>query len=363
MYEIDLLKEMLEIYSPSGQEAKLATLLREEMRYLGLKNVHIDPIGNVLGEAGSGKPKIILCGHMDTVPGFLEVREEDNALYGRGAVDAKSSLAAMIVAASRLNTKALGTITVIGVVDEEGDGSGIEHLLRTKLDADYFIFGEPSGVDKITVGYKGRIQFALKFKTAGGHASAPWASENAVERGYDLWNRIRNNLLVDDIDVADRFHEVSICLTVLKGGEFPNNIPENCCMTLDIRVPPQLACQKVVEELNRIVEAFKKEHPKVLIESKVEGLLDAYEADRNSLVVKGLRTAVFRVLGRNARLVRKTGTGDMNVIGLRQQIPVVTYGPGDSRLDHTQKERIDLDDYLNSIKIIETAAEYIANNH
>ena len=363
MYEIDLLKEMLKIYSPSGGEAKLATLLEREMRHLGLKNVRIDPAGNILGEAGSGKPVIVLCGHMDTVPGFLEVREEGNALYGRGAVDAKSSLAAMIVAASRLNEKILGKITVIGVVDEEGEGKGIEHLSRTKLDADCIIFGEPSGVDKITIGYKGRIQFALKFKTAGGHASAPWASENAVERGYDLWNRIRSTLFANAMGVADRFHEVSSCLTVLKGGEFPNSIPENCCMTLDIRVPPQLTCQKVVEELNEIVEAFKEEHPKVLVESKVEGLLDAYEADRNSLVVRGLRTAVFQVLGRNARLIRKTGTGDMNVIGLRQQIPVVTYGPGDSQLDHTQKERIDLDDYLNSIKIIESAAEFIASNN
>ena len=353
---------MLLIYSPSGRETELASLLEGEMMRLEFKEVHIDPVGNVVGEVGAGHPLTVLCGHMDTVPGFIEVREEGKIIYGRGAVDAKASLAAMILAASRLKKRKKGKIIVIGVVDEEGDGKGIEYISRMKLDADYFMFGEPSGAEKITVGYKGRIQLTLTLKTLGGHASVPWATENAVEKAHDLLKMIQNHPFTADKEEKDRFHTVSSSPTVMKGGEFPNSIPENCQITVDIRVPPQLKCDFVLQEIDNIIDQFRVENSKVAIQSRVESMLDAYEADQSSMLVEALKKSILQVLGKEARLIRKTGTGDMNVIGLRQQRPVVTYGPGDSRLDHTPNEHIYLQEYLSSIDIIEKTLEYIAEN-
>jgi len=69
------------------------------MKKLGF-HVHRDEVGNVIGEIGEGSPVVLLCGHMDTVEGEIPVRVEDGQLYGRGSVDAKGPLAAMIMAAS-----------------------------------------------------------------------------------------------------------------------------------------------------------------------------------------------------------------------------------------------------------------------
>ncbi|MEM3041907.1 MAG: M20/M25/M40 family metallo-hydrolase, partial [Nitrososphaerota archaeon] len=97
---VELLRKMLETYSPSGKEKELRVLLEEELQKLGFERVRTDRAGNVYGEVGVGSPTVLLCGHMDTVPGWIPVKVEDNKVYGRGAVDAKSSLAAMISAAA-----------------------------------------------------------------------------------------------------------------------------------------------------------------------------------------------------------------------------------------------------------------------
>src|ERR1700680_3853662 len=97
-HAVDLLLEVLKNYSVSTKEAKISRLLRERMRQRGLNNVRTDKAGNAIGEVGSGHPHVLLCGHMDTVPGFLKVRREGDRIYGRGAADAKSPMCAMISA-------------------------------------------------------------------------------------------------------------------------------------------------------------------------------------------------------------------------------------------------------------------------
>jgi LysW-gamma-L-lysine carboxypeptidase len=129
-YAVDLLQNMLHLYSPTGEEAALSHFLVEEMQKQGLRSWR-DEAGNAVGEFGSGEPVILLCGHMDTVPGVLPIKLEDGKLYGRGAVDAKTPLAAMIAASSRLlNEGFSGRILLVGAVEEEGVGRGVKHLVE-----------------------------------------------------------------------------------------------------------------------------------------------------------------------------------------------------------------------------------------
>ena len=72
--EIMLLREMLEIYSPSGDEEEISSYLVVKFRALGFR-AHQDSVGNVIGSLGSGETEIVLLGHMDTVGGFLPVRQ------------------------------------------------------------------------------------------------------------------------------------------------------------------------------------------------------------------------------------------------------------------------------------------------
>ena len=115
---VSLLLDVLRIYSPSGSESELASYLADWLNSSGIE-ARIDRAGNVIAQLGEGRPRLLFCGHLDTVPGRLEVREEAGRIYGRGAVDAKSALAAMAVAASRLAGEDLrGSVIFAAVVDE-----------------------------------------------------------------------------------------------------------------------------------------------------------------------------------------------------------------------------------------------------
>ena len=129
---------------------------------LGFRDIHTDDVGNIIATKGSGSPKILLCGHMDTVPGRIRVRKEGDYLFGRGSSDAKGPLLAMLFAAASVEENNWHGNTFVGAVDEEGNATGIKSLTSDKPDVDYAIFGEPSGTKQITIGYKGRIAINLK---------------------------------------------------------------------------------------------------------------------------------------------------------------------------------------------------------
>src|SRR3989304_114762 len=167
---VRLLTNLLGIYSPSGKEEDIGNFLAEEMTKLGFQ-VGKDNVGNVIGVVGEGTPVILLCGHMDTVAGHLPLRVEEGKIYARGAVDAKGPLAAMIMAAVSASKEPgfKGKILIASVVEEEATSRGVRHMITQGIQADYAIFGEPSGVEKITIGYKGQIQLKVTCKTPTGH--------------------------------------------------------------------------------------------------------------------------------------------------------------------------------------------------
>lgn len=340
----------MEIYSPSGREEEISNFLAEEMKSLGFR-VQKDGVGNVIGEIGRGRPIILLCGHMDTVPGFIPVNIENDRVYGRGAVDAKASLAAMIVASSTLANSGLSNrVIVAGVVDEEGSSKGIKHLVKKGVTSDYAIFGEPSGVEKMTIGYKGSLSLKITCNTETGHSAAPWLFENAIEKAFEVWELVRKlRLPLEKLD--SRFYSVTSCLTKIKGGGATSKVPSKCDIHLDLRIPPQYTSRQVFAEVSEIIKQYQIDNPKVSIKARIKDLTDPFEVDRKSPLVRALSRSIRKLRNEPVTLLRKTGTGDMNVLGRAMKIPVVTYGPGDSRLDHTTNEHINIQDYLDSIQV------------
>ncbi|MEM3693829.1 MAG: M20/M25/M40 family metallo-hydrolase [Candidatus Bathyarchaeia archaeon] len=355
---IDLLMNMLKIYSPSGQEKPLASYLAEAMGNLGYE-VSLDAVGNVRGKRGNGRPIIVLCSHMDTVPGPLPIRLEDDYLWGRGAVDAKASLAAMIAAGASIDPyEGRGTILTIGVVDEEGASLGVKHLVKERLQADYAIFGEPSGLGNITIGYKGRLQLKIRCSTVSGHAASPWAFENAIEGAYSIYMRLRGTLeALKASSIGNRYESISVCITGIRGGEAPNVVPGNCEATLDVRLPPSVRVGEALKVVDEVVEAFRRENPKVRVGMDLEESSEAFEVPEDSSLVQALSKAIYAILGTKPKLLRKTGTGDMNLFGMELGIPCVTYGPGESRLGHTPRECISLREFLTSIQVYRKTLE------
>jgi LysW-gamma-L-lysine carboxypeptidase len=347
---VNLLTRMLEAYSPTTKEAVVANILLNEMRKLGFR-ARIDPAGNVIGEVGEGEPTVLLCGHMDTVPGQIPVRLENGKLYGRGAVDAKGPLAAMVMATAAVaKVKTSLKVFVVGVVEEEGTSKGIKQLIAEKVKADYAIFGEPSHVENITIGYKGGLRLKISFKTQTGHSSAPWLYENAIEKAFELWQEIKKSIPEVEKQVSP-YNAVTACLIKMTGGKKGSTVPSESEMQIDMRVPPRLTSAQIFSDVQNIVKRFQQDNPKVETKLMVEDSNEPFEADTTSPLVRALSFAIRKVRHKRPVLLRKTGTGDMNILGPAMNIPIVTYGPGDSHLDHTKNENIEISEYLDGIEI------------
>jgi len=238
---VRFLTNLLGIYSPSGKEGDAANFLESEMKKMGF-DVGIDDIGNVIGVVGEGEPVIFLCGHMDTVAGYLPLRIDEGKIFARGAVDAKGPLAAMIMAAVAAGKEPgfKGKILLAAVVEEEATSRGVKHLITQGITSDYAIFGEPSGVENVTIGYKGQIQLKVVLKTETGHASTPWLYDNSLEKAIELWERIKNASSYPSLDPsASPYNAVTACLVKLVGGRATSVVPFEAEMNLDIRVPIQ----------------------------------------------------------------------------------------------------------------------------
>jgi LysW-gamma-L-lysine carboxypeptidase len=350
-YAVDLLKRMVEIYSPSGEEKEISSFLHDEMEKIGF-SVRFDRAGNVIGEYEGTHPKVLLCGHMDTVPGLIPLRVDNDTLYGRGSVDAKGPLAALIMTASQLiKEEYLGSITLVGAVDEEGEGKGVKHILKDGVDADYAIFGEPTNVDTITVAYRGSILMKILFETETGHSSAPWFFENSIEKAYEFWERFRC-LSFNGKQTDGFFNTTSYCLERIKGGSPGSIVPPSCEIEIGARIPPNIKISEFMDRVHSLLNEFNMENPGVTTGLTIKDATEAYMADTRSILVRAMSRSIWKVRRKRAKLIKKTGTGDMNIFGNTTQIPVATYGPGDPHLDHTPNEHILLSEYLASINVL-----------
>jgi [amino group carrier protein]-lysine/ornithine hydrolase len=361
-YAIELLRRALEIYSPSRSEAALVNMIRDKcVNELGFEHVNIDNAGNIIATKGTGQPHILLCGHTDTVPGQIPVRIGDGHIYGRGASDAKSPLIAMLLAASEF-PKQSGTVVFAGVVDEEGNATGVKQLVKSNIGLDYAIFGEPSGIDNITIAYKGRLAIRLTCDVGdSAHASAPWLAKNSIEEIYDFWSAIKAE--IGRRGTADnKANSISCSITEIIGGSSHNVTPQKCKVTIDIRVPTITTCDSVLGTIDEIIKrvAAKKG---IKATYRIEDKTEPFEADHTSPLVRALVLAALDIRNKRPTLLRKTGTGDMNVLGHSFNIPVITYGPGDPHASHTADERVNIDEYVASIEVYKRTLFHLSRLH
>jgi LysW-gamma-L-lysine carboxypeptidase len=124
-----------------------------------------------------------------------------------------------------------------------------------------------------------------------------------------------------------------------------------------MRIPPQLTPDQVFNEVERKIDRYNATNPNVKVTLEKKDVAHAFEADRRSVIVRALAWGIRKTTLNYASFSRKTGTGDMNVLGNALKIPVVTYGPGDSKFDHTPNEHIEIKEYLESITVLTKTLE------
>lgn len=338
--DVELLRQMLEIYSPSMAEDELAAYLVERMQERGFR-AYRDEAGNAVGELGHGEREIMLLGHMDTVPGFIPVHLENDELYGRGAVDAKGPLAAFIAAMTRVGPLPDKRLVVVGAVEEEAATSKGARYILERFVPDYVIIGEPGGWDRIALGYKGRLLIDYCLEQEMGHSAG--RRNGVCEEAAAFWERVR------DFTKEYNRHKDKMFLTLdpslRRVNSESDGLTERVEATLGLRLP-----------LNMDVEILKKTIVEMAGE-EAELSFYAYEApfraDKNTALSRAFLAAIRQAGGRPAFKV-KTGTSDMNVVGPVWGCPIVAYGPGDSSLDHTPHEHVSLAEYHKATRVLES---------
>jgi LysW-gamma-L-lysine carboxypeptidase len=302
------------------------------------REVWLDDIGNVRAPADDA---VLLTSHIDTVPGDIPVRverEDDEVLWGRGSVDAKGSLASM--AAAAVETGA----SFVGVVGEEVDSRGSRHVVETREDSpEAVINGEPSGWNGITLGYRGILGGTYLVTSESGHSSRP--GNNAVQDAMDWWNRVEAEF--DHDEFVPVFERVTCKPIDIRGGLSDDGLSVEARMDVQLRVPPKYTADEVRERADGCLEAGT-----VNWHDMVEPVM---ESPRTPLA-RAFRAAI-RQQGGEPRLLRKTGTSDMNVFAQHWDGPIVSYGPGDSDLDHAPDEHLPLEHYDRAVEVLVDVTE------
>ncbi len=331
----DLLERLVATPSPSGDERAAAEVVVEFFEAHD-REVFVDDVGNVRAPADDS---VLLTSHVDTVPGDIPVRVEEGdgvpTLWGRGSVDAKGPLTAMAVAAVRTG------VSFVGVVGEEVDSRGARFLVEDREAPDAVVNGEPSGVDGITLGYRGILAGTYVATSKSGHTSRP--ENNAIQDAIEWWSAVEAEFENDPYEPV--FEQVTAKPVSVEGGTSEDGLSVEATMDVQLRVPPSMTCGEVHEIADGYLESGHVNWH--------DSVRPTMASPRNDLA-RAFRVAV-RGVDLEPRLLRKTGTADVNVYAGAWDCPMVTYGPGDSDLDHAPDERLPLPDLDRATAVLETA--------
>ncbi len=342
--DIDLLHGLVAIESLSHGEADAVCWLRDQMAARGM-TVLDDAAGNAVATVGSGDRHIVLLGHIDTVPGRIPVRIEDGVLWGRGAVDAKGPLATFVAAASAAAPYLNARVTVVGAVGEEVIGSPGANEVATWDAPDFCIIGEPSGWDALCLGYRGSLSLIYSLRQSTRHTAGP--GESVAEQAVQFWNDLRADIDRRNQHATNSFGSIGHALRSF--NTTGDGLTDEATLSIGLRLPPGID----VEELIASIRAASGDGV-----IHVDGLQEGYRTGKQSKLVppflRGIRDA-----GGSPRFTLKLGTSDMNVVGPVWKCPIVAYGPGDSSLDHTPDERIDLNEYLRAVQVLRSVLESV----
>ena len=351
---VDLLQHMLRIESLSGHEGAHAAYLVEQMAHLGYTRAYVDAAGNAVGEMGTrdAPSTVVLLGHQDTVPGRIPVGSRDGCLFGRGSVDAKGPLAAFVVAVARLGVRHGTRYVVVGAVEEEAATSRGARAIGQRFCAEgapaACVIGEPSRWDRITLGYKGRLLADLRIEGPCGHSAGERSGVN--EQAVAWWNGVMDTARAVNAAHAGPFQQLLPSLRSLQSGS--DGLVEWAELRVGLRLPPGLVQAGLEPSLRALIDRVVT--PPAQADLVCSAFEPAFVAPKNNALVRAFLAAIRQHDGEPAFLL-KSGTSDMNVVGPLWDCPILAYGPGDSRLDHTPAEHIVIAEYLRGIAVLECA--------
>ncbi|MEA4812056.1 MAG: YgeY family selenium metabolism-linked hydrolase [Anaerolineaceae bacterium] len=365
------LKSLIGIPSITYQEGNAVEFLAQKMRSFGFDEVKVDPVGNLLGRVGSGKPVFLYDAHIDTVgagelsdwahPPF-EAEFKNGILSGRGAVDDKGCLMAITYAARALKALNLDkgfTLWVsASVAEEDVEGSCVAAMMKESPDLkpDYILVAEASE-NRIIRGHKGRALIQITIPGKAAHASAAWHGENALIKALPVVERIDGfNAFIEDPFLGKGTIEVT---NLLCDTPSLNTIPGKATIICDRRI----SCAETQAEIIREAENFIRDIPgaKAAINTEKVTSYTGYQiecedyfpswviAEEHPLIQAGVKTYEL-LFNKKAEVTRWDFCTNATHLCGRTGIPSMGFGPGEESLCHTSQDQVSFTELLDALR-------------
>jgi len=232
MNVFELTRKLISIPSISGDEKAVAEFLAEYLSAAGFEvELQEAAEGRPNVYARRGDPDVVLSTHTDTVPPYVEFREDDEFIYGRGACDTKGIIAAMIKAGEALIEADVTDFGLLFVVGEEAGSPGAHAANTIPNRSRYLINGEPTE-SKLALGSKGALRAILRARGRAAHSAYPEMGESAIEKLLDVLNDLRRTEFPRD----ETLGATTMNIGMIKGGVAGNVIPPEAEGELMFRV-------------------------------------------------------------------------------------------------------------------------------
>lgn len=361
---LDLAKALISRPSVTPDDMGCQKLIADFLQPLGfeIENMRFGEVDNLWARYGSDGPLFVFAGHTDVVPtGPVEQWSHppfeptiiDDTLYGRGAADMKSSIAAMMVACKELiesGTPVKGSIAYLITSDEEGpahDGTVrvIETLESRNEKIDWCLVGEPSSTntigDVIKNGRRGSISGTLTIHGQQGHIAYPHLAKNPIH----LFSAALNDLVAEHWDEGNQFFPpTSFQISNINAGTGATNvIPGDLEVQFNLRFSTEL---KHTEIQDRVEAILNKHQFKYTLDWSLSG--QAFLTPRGKLV-DAVKNAIKKVCNIETELSTAGGTSDGRFIA-PTGAQVVEVGPLNESI-HKIDENININDLEKLTKI------------
>ena len=325
---VSLTAALVDVYSGSGHETELADLVEKALRAHTALTIDRDGDAVVARTTLGRSERVVLAGHLDTVPPAdnLPSRRVADQLYGLGTADMKSGVAVMLRLAATLRGSPRDVTYVFYDGEEvEAERNGLLRLSRTKpewLRADFAVLLEPTdGV--LEGGCQGSMRVDVTVTGRRAHSARSWLGSNAIHAAAPVLDRLRSvtprEPVVDGLQFREGLNAVGI-----RGGVAGNVVPDECVVTVNYRFAP--------DRTEGEAESFLRD----LFQGYAVAVTDSSPAARPGLDHAVAQQLLTTVGGTPRAKFGWTDVARFSALG----VPAVNYGPGDPSVSHTPGEHV-----------------------
>ena len=325
-----LTAQLVDTPSVSGEEGPLTDAIEGALRSLPHLTVHRDGNAIVARTTLGRAERVILAGHVDTVPvaGNLPSRVEGSRLYGCGTTDMKSGLAVQLRLAASLTSPSRDVTYVFYDCEEvAADRNGLLRLSRHSpelLAGDFAVLMEPSS-GEVEGGCQGTLRAEVTVAGQRAHTARSWMGRNAIHEAGAVLDVLRAYTPREPEVDGLRYHE-GLNAVGIRGGVAGNVVPDECAVTVNYRFAPDLTGEQAAEFVRSVFSAWPVT------------VLDVADGARPGLGQPAAAEFVAVVGGTPRAKLGWTDVARFSALG----IPAVNYGPGISEIAHTAGEYVEI---------------------